>query len=264
MTRKGSPSSVMSSSSDRDAGRVADLVRDVSLAQEALADDPVAREIRVEDLERRALAVPVRRRVHRGHPADAEQRVEVPLASDCRPDARRRAVVRLPRDALRPAGSSAARPRACPSSHSPRPDSSLSYRAILQRHGQRTTPRRRSQERSRWRNASGGRSPKAKARSAIARPGTIPTASTPRAIDPRSAHAPSRARGPRRGRRRRRARLPISDPAARGAPIATATSAAPSAPSSLAGCPMTATTCPPSASARTSAPRSEGRTSGRT
>ena len=80
-----------------DAGRVADFVRDVGFPQKAVADDPIAREIRVQDLERRSLAIPVRRCVDRSHPADAQESVQVPLASDRRPDARRRAVVGLPR-----------------------------------------------------------------------------------------------------------------------------------------------------------------------
>ena len=83
------------------AGRVADLVRDVRFAEEAVAHDAVARELRVEDLERRPLPVPVRRRVHRGHPADAEKRVQVPLAPDGRPDARLGAVVGLRRARFR-------------------------------------------------------------------------------------------------------------------------------------------------------------------
>jgi len=50
---------------------VADLVGDVRLAQEAIAHHAVAREVRMEDLEGGPLAVAMRRRIHRGHPADA-------------------------------------------------------------------------------------------------------------------------------------------------------------------------------------------------
>ena len=77
------PSSVTSSSRTRTHAGVADLVRDVRpRGGSARSTIAVAREVDVEDLERRALAVAVRRRVDRGHPADAEERVQVPLAAD--------------------------------------------------------------------------------------------------------------------------------------------------------------------------------------
>src|SRR5207302_10150349 len=73
---------------DLDGRRVIDLVRDVGLAKEALADRLLAREVGVENLEGRALAVAVRRRVDGGHPADAEKAVDRPLTLDDRPNPR--------------------------------------------------------------------------------------------------------------------------------------------------------------------------------
>ena len=67
---------------DLDGRRVIDLVRDVRLAEEPLADRLLAREVGVEDLERGALAVAVRRRVHRGHTADAQKAFDRPLPLD--------------------------------------------------------------------------------------------------------------------------------------------------------------------------------------
>ena len=67
---------------DLDGRRVIDLVRDVGLAEEPLADGFLAREVGVEDLEGRALTVAVRRRVHRGHAADAQKAFDGPLPFD--------------------------------------------------------------------------------------------------------------------------------------------------------------------------------------
>ncbi len=66
------------------ASGVADLVRDVRLAQEALDDRAIARELDVHHLERGALTVAMRRREHRRDAAHAEERVELPLAADGR------------------------------------------------------------------------------------------------------------------------------------------------------------------------------------
>jgi hypothetical protein len=76
---------------DGDAPGVVDPVGDVAFAEEAIADAGVARELGVQDLERGARAVPVRRRVDARHAADAEQRVEAPLGVDGHPDAGARA-----------------------------------------------------------------------------------------------------------------------------------------------------------------------------
>ncbi len=85
---------------DSHARGVTNFVRDVSLAKEPLADDSIARKIRVQDLQRGGLSIPMRCRKHGRHPADAEQRVEVPLASDRRPDARPGAFVGLARERI--------------------------------------------------------------------------------------------------------------------------------------------------------------------
>ena len=64
---------------DGDARRMVDGVRDLPLAEEALADLHLARELRVEDLHCGARAVAVPRGEHRAHASDAEQALERPL-----------------------------------------------------------------------------------------------------------------------------------------------------------------------------------------
>ncbi len=81
---------------DGDAPAVLDPVGDVALPDEALPDADVARELRVEDLQRLARAVAMRGRVDRRHAADAEQRIEAPLVVDRRPYARARTSFLVP------------------------------------------------------------------------------------------------------------------------------------------------------------------------
>ena len=66
--------------------RVVDAVRGVALAEEALAELGDRADRRVEDLDGAAHAVPVRRGVDRGHPADAEEPLEAPLVAQRRAD----------------------------------------------------------------------------------------------------------------------------------------------------------------------------------
>jgi hypothetical protein len=72
---------------DRHRVAMADLVGRVTLGEEAPAGLFVAGVLRVQHLDRRASAVAVGPGVHRRHPADGDQRVEVPLAPQPPPDA---------------------------------------------------------------------------------------------------------------------------------------------------------------------------------
>lgn len=73
---------------NRHGASVLDRARDVAFAQKALPDVRVDRQLEVEDLDRTARAVPMRRAVHRGHATDPEQTLEPPLLLEHRPDTR--------------------------------------------------------------------------------------------------------------------------------------------------------------------------------
>jgi hypothetical protein len=65
-----------------DTGGVTDLVGDVALAKETLADGLVAGKVEVEDLQRGPLAVAMRGRIHGGHATDAQEGFDGPLPLD--------------------------------------------------------------------------------------------------------------------------------------------------------------------------------------
>ena len=92
-----------------DRARVRDRVRDVPFAKKPRSDLGDPRELVVEDLDGRAVAVAVRRRIDGRHPPDANQPIQPPLLTERTADAlsrRRRGIVvrgrahtRLPRRA---------------------------------------------------------------------------------------------------------------------------------------------------------------------
>ena len=73
--------------------RMIHRIRDVPFAGEAPPDLGICRELRVEDLQRDAVAVAMRRRIHGPHPAHAQQRVHTPLLGNPGADARLHGVV---------------------------------------------------------------------------------------------------------------------------------------------------------------------------
>ncbi len=70
-----------------DGAIVRDGICDVAFAQEALSHERVCRDFRMQDFDRDAAAVSVRRGVDGGHAADAEQHIETPLFAKHPPNA---------------------------------------------------------------------------------------------------------------------------------------------------------------------------------
>ena len=71
---------------DVNHARMADRVRDIAFTEEARAGALVAREVRVQHLQRGAMTITMGRGIHGGHPARADASVDLPLAVHHRAD----------------------------------------------------------------------------------------------------------------------------------------------------------------------------------